>query len=210
MTLSQRLAHHLGKSPDTARAAFVAANATVVASLNGVELGRAAAGGEPGWGMVAFGSGWLAANATVVGDVTLGAGASVWYGCVLRGDINSIVIGDGSNVQDGTIVHLADDYGVRVGRHTTIGHAAIIHACDIGDECLIGMGATVLDGARIGDRCIVGANALVTQRFVAPPGSMILGAPAKVVRPLTEAEQAGLRRWAEKYVEVAAAHAAKK
>jgi len=133
----------------------------------------------------------------------------VWYGCVLRGDINSIVIGDGSNVQDGTIVHLADDYGVRVGRHTTIGHAAIIHACDIGDECLIGMGATVLDGARIGDRCIVGANALVTQRFVAPPGSMILGAPAKVVRPLTEAEQAGLRRWAEKYVEVAAAHAAK-
>ncbi|MCX6951413.1 MAG: gamma carbonic anhydrase family protein [Verrucomicrobia bacterium] len=172
MNLSERLSRHLGKTPDLARAAFVAA------------------------------------NATVVGDVTLGQGASVWYGCVLRGDINSIVIGDGSNVQDGTIVHLADDYGVRVGNHTTIGHAAIIHACDIGDECLIGMGATVLDGAKIGDRCIVGANALVTQRFVAPPGSMILGAPAKVVRPLTAAEQAGLRHWAEKYVEVAGAHAA--
>lgn len=171
MTLQERLTQHLGKTPDTARAAFVAA------------------------------------NAIVVGDVTLGAGASVWYGCVLRGDINSIVIGDGSNVQDGTIVHLADDYGVRVGRHTTIGHAAIIHACDIGDECLIGMGATVLDGAKIGDRCIVGANALVTQRFVAPPGSMILGSPAKVVRPLTEAEQSGLRHWAEKYVAVATAHA---
>ena len=150
---------------------------------------------------------FVAGNATVIGDVTLGPKSSVWYGCVLRGDINSIEIGEGSNVQDGTVVHLADDYGVKVGRFTTIGHAAIIHACEIGNECLIGMGATVLDGARIGDRCIVGANALVTQRFVAPAGSMILGAPAKVVRALTAEEQAGLRRWAEKYVVVATAHA---
>ena len=174
MTVQERLARYLHRSPDLGRAAFVAP------------------------------------NATVIGAVTLGAQASVWYGCVLRGDINSIAIGDGSNVQDGTIVHLADDYGVRVGNYTTIGHAAIVHACDIGNECLIGMGATILDGAVIGDRCIVGANALVTQRFVAPPGSMILGAPAKVVRPLTEAEQTGLRRWAEKYIEVAKAHAARK
>lgn len=171
MTVQERLARHLGRTPDIARAAFVAA------------------------------------NATVIGDVTLGALSSVWYGCVLRGDINSIAIGEGSNVQDGTIVHLADDYGVRVGDYTTIGHAAIVHACEIGNECLIGMGATILDGAKIGDRCIVGANSLVTQRFVAPPGSMILGAPAKVVRALSEAEQAGLRRWAEKYIEVARAHA---
>ncbi|WP_414664182.1 gamma carbonic anhydrase family protein [Horticoccus sp. 23ND18S-11] len=174
MTLPERLARHLGRTPDLSRAAFVAP------------------------------------NATVIGDVTLGAGSSVWYGSVLRGDINSIVIGEGSNVQDGTIVHLADALGVTVGNHTTIGHAAIIHACTIGNECLIGMGATVLDGAQIGDRCIVGANALVTQRFVAPPGSMILGSPAKVVRPLTDAEQAGLRRWAEKYVVVAAAHASRR
>jgi carbonic anhydrase/acetyltransferase-like protein (isoleucine patch superfamily) len=174
MTLQERLARYLGRKPDVARAAFVAA------------------------------------NATVLGDVTLGPLSSVWYGCVLRGDINSIAIGEGSNVQDGTVVHLADDYGVRVGSYTTIGHAAIIHACDIGDECLIGMGATVLDGARIGDGCIVGANALVTQRFVAPPGSMILGAPAKIVRPLTEAERSGLRRWAEKYIEVAKAHATRR
>ena len=153
-------------------------------------------------------SAYVAPNATVLGDVTLGAHSSVWYGCVLRGDINSIVIGEGTNVQDNTVVHLADDYGVRVGNYSTIGHAAIIHACEIGDECLIGMGATVLDGARIGDRCIVGANALVTQRFVAPAGSMILGAPAKVVRALTEQELRGLRGWAEKYVEVAKAHAA--
>ena len=174
MNITERLARHLGRQPDTTRAAFVAA------------------------------------NATVLGDVTLGALSSVWYGCVLRGDINSIAIGEGTNIQDLTMVHLADDYGVKVGRYCTIGHSAIIHACDIGDECLIGMGATILDGAKIGDRCIVGANALVTQRFTAPPGSMILGSPAKVVRPLTAEEQAGLRGWAEKYIAVARAHAARK
>ena len=152
---------------------------------------------------------FVAPNATVVGDVTLGPHSSVWYGSVLRADINSIVIGEGTNIQDGTIVHLADDHGVRIGNYTTVGHAAIIHACEIGDECLIGMGATVLDGAKIGDRCIVGANALVTQRFVAPPGSIILGAPAKIVRSLSDEEQRGLRRWAEKYLDVAAAHAAR-
>jgi len=174
MDVNEQLARHLGKTPDTENAAFVAA------------------------------------NATVIGDVTLGANSSVWYGCVLRGDINSIEIGEGSNIQDLTLVHLADDYGVKIGKYCTIGHTAIIHACEIGDECLIGMGATILDGAVIGDHCIVGANALVTQRFVAPPGSMILGSPARVVRPLKEAELLGLRSWAEKYVEVAKAHAARK
>jgi len=153
---------------------------------------------------------FVASNASVMGDVRLGPLSSVWYGCVLRGDINSIEIGEGSNIQDLTMVHLADDYGVKVGRYTTIGHSAIIHACTIGDECLIGMGATILDGAVIGDHCIVGANALVTQRFVAPAGSMILGSPAKVVRPLKESELMGLRAWAEKYVVVAKAHAARK
>lgn len=161
-------------------------------------------GRKPRTGAAAF----IAANATVLGDVTLGADSSVWYGCVLRGDINSIEIGEGTNVQDLTMVHLADDHGVRVGRFCTIGHGAIVHACTIGDECLIGMGATILDGARIGDRCIVGANALVTQGFVAPPGSMILGSPARVARALTEKEAAGLRHWAEKYIKVARAHAA--
>ena len=173
MDIHERLRRHLGQTPDTAGALFVAP------------------------------------NATVLGDVSLGARSSVWYGCVLRGDINSIVIGEGTNIQDLAVVHLADDHGTTIGRYCTIGHAAIIHACAIGDECLIGMGATILDGARIGDRCIVGANALVTQRFVAPPGSMILGAPAKVVRALTADEQAGLRVWAEKYLEVARAHAAR-
>jgi gamma-carbonic anhydrase len=126
---------------------------------------------------------------------------------VLRGDINSIEIGEGSNIQDLTMVHLADDYGVKVGKYCTIGHSAIVHACEIGDECLVGMGATILDGARIDEQCIVGANSLVTQRFVAPPGSMVLGSPAKVVRALTPEERAGIRKWALKYIEVAKAHA---
>lgn len=151
---------------------------------------------------------FVAPNATVLGDVSLGAQSSVWYGCVVRGDINSIEIGEGTNLQDLTMVHLADEHGVKVGRYCTIGHCAIIHACQIGDECLIGMGSTILDGARIGERCIIGANSLVTQRFVAPPGSLILGSPAKVVRALPPDEQSGLRRWAEKYIEVAKAHAA--
>jgi len=154
-------------------------------------------------------AGFVAPNATILGAVRLGRDASVWYGCVLRGDINAIEIGASTNIQDLTMVHLADDHGVKIGRRCTIGHAAIIHACTIGDECLIGMGATILDGAVIGRRCIVGAHALVTQRFRAPAGSMILGAPARVVRKLTPAEQAAIRTWADKYVAVARAHAAR-
>ncbi len=152
---------------------------------------------------------FVARNATVLGHVILGRQSSVWYGCVLRGDINSIEVGAGTNIQDLTMVHLADDFGVKIGRFCTIGHSAIIHACEIGDECLIGMGATILDGAKVGDRCIVGANALITQRFVAPPGSMIRGSPAKVVRALTADEQRSLRGWAEKYIAVAEAHSAR-
>jgi carbonic anhydrase/acetyltransferase-like protein (isoleucine patch superfamily) len=152
---------------------------------------------------------FVAPNATVLGAVKLGADSSVFYGCVLRGDINTIEVGEGSNIQDLTMVHLADNYGVKIGRHCTIGHSAIVHACEIGDECLVGMGATILDGAKIGDQCIVGANALVTQRFEAPAGSMILGSPAKVVRALTPEERAGLKKWALKYIEVAKAHAAR-
>ena len=151
---------------------------------------------------------FVAANATINGDVILGLNSSVFYGAVLRGDIQEIRVGEGTNIQDNAIVHLADEYSAVIGAWCTIGHAAIVHACTIGDECLIGMGATILDGAQIGSRSIVGANSLVAQRFKCQPGSMVYGSPAKVVRPLTESEQAGLRPWAEKYVEVARAHAA--
>lgn len=150
---------------------------------------------------------FVAANATINGDVILSPRSSVFYGAVLRGDIHEIRVGEGTNIQDNAIVHLADEYGAYIGSWCTIGHAAIIHACTIGDECLIGMGATVLDGAVIGAQSIVGANALVPQRFECPPRSMVYGSPAKVIRPLKDSEIAGLKPWAEKYVEVARAHA---
>jgi carbonic anhydrase/acetyltransferase-like protein (isoleucine patch superfamily) len=149
---------------------------------------------------------YVAPGATLIGDVRLGPLASVWPGTVLRGDINFIEIGEGSNIQDGTIVHLADDHPVRIGRFVTIGHAAMIHACTIEDECLIGMQATVLDGAVIGRNSIVGAHSLVTQGTIVPPGSLVLGVPAKVVKALTAEQRAGIRHWAEKYIDVSAAH----
>ena len=172
MTIQQRLAQFLGKTPDVSGAIFVAP------------------------------------NATVMGDVTLGPQSSVFYGAVLRGDINRIVVGEGSNLQDNVVVHLSDDAGVRIGNHVTVGHAAIIHACTIDDGCLIGMGATILDHAHIGADSLVGANALVPQGFSCPPGSLVFGSPARVVRALTDEERGAGRRLAAKYIEVAKAHAA--
>ena len=150
-------------------------------------------------------SAFVAPGADVIGDVTLGEESSVWYQAVLRGDINRIVIGPRSNVQDGAVVHLADDYGAYVGELVTVGHKAIIHACTIADEVLVGMGAIVLDGAEIGARSIIGAGALVTGGKKIPPGSLVLGSPAKVVRTLSLEEQAGIKVWAEKYVAVSRA-----
>jgi carbonic anhydrase/acetyltransferase-like protein (isoleucine patch superfamily) len=144
---------------------------------------------------------YIAKTATVIGDVTLGAHSSVWYGAVLRGDINRIVVGHHSNVQDNAVLHLADDFPCVLGNWVTVGHSAVVHACKVGDECLVGMGAVILDGAVIGKQSIIGAKALVTQGTKIPPGSMVLGAPAKVVRKLTKEERAGLKWWAQKYVD---------
>jgi carbonic anhydrase/acetyltransferase-like protein (isoleucine patch superfamily) len=146
---------------------------------------------------------FVAWNAEVAGRVSLGEGASVWYGAVLRGDIAAISVGAWSNVQDGSVLHVDHDSPCIVGEHVTIGHGAVIHACNVGDRCLIGMGAVILNGAVIGEESIVGAAALVTQGKTFPPRSMILGNPAKVTRPLTDAEVAGLRPRAEAYVEFA-------
>jgi carbonic anhydrase/acetyltransferase-like protein (isoleucine patch superfamily) len=147
---------------------------------------------------------YIARGAVVLGDVTLGDGASVWYNAVLRGDINRIVVGAGSNIQDNAVLHLADEFPCILGRYVTVGHSAVVHACTIGHECLIGMGAVILDGAELGEQCLVGAKALVTQHTKIPAGSLVLGAPAKVVRPLTAKERSGLKYWAEKYVANAA------
>ncbi len=149
---------------------------------------------------------FVAPGAVVVGDVTLHEWASVWYGAILRGDIHRIEIGPASNLQDGTIVHLADEQGVVVGEYVTCGHRVTLHACTVGNEVLVGMGATIMDGAAVGDRCIIGAHALVTPGTRIPPGSLVLGMPARVVRSLDDAEQRALRARAEKYVEVARHH----
>jgi carbonic anhydrase/acetyltransferase-like protein (isoleucine patch superfamily) len=144
---------------------------------------------------------FIARNATVIGDVTLGAHSSVWYGAVLRGDINRIVVGHHSNVQDNAVLHLADNFACVLGNWVTVGHSAVVHACKVGDEVLVGMGAVILDGAVIGKQSIIGAKALVTQGTIIPPGSMVLGAPAKAVRKLSKEERAGLKWWAQKYVD---------
>ena len=146
-------------------------------------------------------SAFVASSADVIGRVTIGEEASVWYHATLRGDIHEIVIGARSNVQDNVVVHLAENYGCYVGELVTVGHSAVLHACTIKDEVLIGMGAIVLDGAVIGERSIIGAGALVTGGTVVPPGSLVLGSPAKVIRQLSEAEQADVRVWAEKYLD---------
>lgn len=145
-------------------------------------------------------SAFVASGAVVIGDVTLGEESSVWFQAVLRGDINRIVIGPRSNVQDGAVVHLADDYGAFVGELVTVGHKAVLHACTIADEVLVGMGAIILDGAEVGARSIIGAGALVTGGTKIPAGSLVLGSPAKVVRTLSLDDQAGIKVWAEKYV----------
>ena len=154
---------------------------------------------EPAIGKGVF----IAPGAVVLGDVILGEHSSVWFNAVLRGDINRILVGHHTNVQDNAVLHLADDYGCVVGNYVTIGHSAIVHACTVGDEVLVGMGSTILDGAVIGERSLIGANALVTQGTRIPPGSLVLGSPAKVARPLTAEERSKLKSMAEKYVELA-------
>lgn len=143
---------------------------------------------------------WIAPNATLIGRVRLQAEASVWFGVVVRGDVEDIEIGAGSNIQDNAVLHSDPGFPLRIGRKCTIGHAAIIHGCTIGDNSLVGMGATVLNGARIGDNCLIGANALVTEGKVIPDGSLVVGAPGKIVRQLTPDEIAGLTRSADHYI----------
>ena len=143
---------------------------------------------------------YIASGATVVANVEIGPEASVWHQAVLRGDVARVVLGPQSNVQDGAVVHVADELPAVIGRLVTVGHKAIVHACTVEDEVLVGMGAIVLDGARVGTRSIIGANATVKQGMEIPPGSLVLGTPAKVVRTLSEAEQDEIKMWALRYV----------
>ncbi len=149
---------------------------------------------------------YVSRHAVIIGDVRLAAKTSVWPMAVLRADINYIEIGEGSNIQDGSVVHLSETHPVRVGRMVTVGHRATLHACVVEDNCLIGMGATILDEAVIGAGSIIGAHALVTRGTIIPPGSMVMGTPAKVVRALSEAEIGDLHIWADHYVDLGPIH----
>lgn len=143
---------------------------------------------------------YIAANATVVGDVRLSKDVSIWYGAVLRGDSGAISVGEGTNIQDNCVLHEA----VTLGAGCSVGHSAILHDCTVGDNCVIGMGAIILDGAVIGDNCLVGAGALVTGKMNAPAGSLVLGNPATVIKALTPEQLDYIRKDAESYKELAA------
>lgn len=144
---------------------------------------------------------FVAANATVIGNVRLLNQVSLWFNCVLRGDNEWIEIGAGSNIQDGSVLHTDPGYPLTIGRNVTVGHKVMLHGCTIGDNSLIGIGSTVLNGATIGANCLVGAHALITEGKSFPDGSLILGAPAKRVRELTADEIAGIRQSAQHYVD---------
>ena len=147
---------------------------------------------------------WVADDATVTGDVTLGPGASLWFGVVVRGDVNHVTIGARTNVQDLSVVHVTGGtHPTAIGEDVTVGHRAVLHGCTVHDRCLIGIGAIVLDGAEVGPEAMVGAGALVPPGMKVPPRTLVMGTPAKVKRPLTEAEVAHLRESAARYVEYA-------
>jgi carbonic anhydrase/acetyltransferase-like protein (isoleucine patch superfamily) len=146
-------------------------------------------------------SAWVADNAQVMGAVKIAADASIWFGVTVRGDTETIEIGEGSNIQDGSVMHADHGKPIVVGKHVTVGHMVMLHGCTIGDESLIGIGAVVLNGAKIGKNCLVGAGSLVTEGKEFPDGSMIMGTPAKVVRELSPEQIEGLRQSARHYVE---------
>lgn len=143
---------------------------------------------------------WVADNATLIGSVILEANASVWFNCTLRGDNDDLIVGENSNVQDGSVLHTDPGLKLRIGRDCTIGHLVMLHGCEIGDNTLIGIKSVVLNRARIGKNCIVGANSLVTEGKSFPDNTMILGAPAKVVRELMPQEIQAVRMMSEHYV----------
>ena len=144
---------------------------------------------------------WIAPNASVIGEVNLERDASIWFNAILRADNEPITIGEGSNVQDGAIIHTDPGYACNIGKKVTVGHMAMLHGCSIGDGSLIGIGSVVLNGAKIGRNCIIGSKALVTEGMEVPDGSMVLGIPGKIKKTLTEEEQSVVPLGAEHYID---------
>ena len=134
------------------------------------------------------GENWVAPNATIIGDITLERNSSIWFNVVLRGDIENIYIGEGSNVQDGSVLHTDPGYPLKIGKDVTVGHLVMLHGCTIGDKSLIGIGAVILNGAKIGKNCIIGANALITENKIIPDNSLVVGSPGKILRKVTNEE----------------------
>ena len=144
---------------------------------------------------------WIAPNASVIGDVVLERDTSIWFNAILRADNEPITIGEGSNVQDGAIIHTDPGYACNIGKKVTVGHMAMLHGCSIGDGSLIGIGSVVLNGAKIGKNCIIGSKALVTEGMDVPDGSMVLGIPGKIKKTLTEEEQSVVPLGADHYID---------
>ncbi len=147
------------------------------------------------------GSCYVAPTASLIGDVVLKPNSSVWFNCVIRADNARIEVGENSNVQDGSVLHVDDGYPITIGKDVTVGHKVMLHGCTIGDNTLIGINAVVLNGAKIGEGCLIAANSLVTENMEIPDGSMVMGSPAKVVRELPEKALKLIRKGAEHYVE---------
>ncbi len=143
---------------------------------------------------------YVAENATVIGDVSLGEQSSIWCGAVLRGDIEPIIVGARSNIQDNSVAHTSRGQPVVLGEDVTVGHKVTLHGCKVGNNCLIGMGAILLDGCEIGDNCIIGAGALVAQHRKIPAGSLAVGSPGRVIRKLSQEDFSAIRSFAERYV----------
>jgi len=160
-------------------------------------------GKEPQIGRDVF----IAEGAHVIGEVAIGDYSSIWFNCVLRGDLNRVAVGHHTNIQDLSVCH-ADDHACIVGNYVTVGHRAILHGCTVGDEVMIGMGATLMNGVVVGEQSIVGAAALLTNGLEVPPGSLVYGAPAKVISHLGERERRQIKAWAETYCRVAASYLA--
>ena len=144
---------------------------------------------------------WVASNAVIIGKVILKKNSNIWFNTVLRGDIEQITIGENSNVQDGSVIHTDPGCPVIVGKGVTIGHLVMLHGCDIADDCLIGIGSTILNNTKVGKNCIIGANTLIPENKIIPEKSLVLGSPGKVIRQVTDKEIEDIKLNAQHYVE---------
>ena len=147
------------------------------------------------------GDNWVAPNANVIGDVTLEKNTSIWFNATLRGDIENIYVGEGSNIQDGSVLHTDPGYPLKIGKNVTVGHLVMLHGCTIGDNSLIGIGAVILNNAKIGNNCVIGAKSLITENKEIPDNSLVVGSPGRVIRKVTDEEVKAIKENAIRYQE---------